>query len=202
MNVRSLLTLSVLVGALTLSAGTAMAQPEGDRGDRRDRGDRGDRRERFENMSDEQREQLRERFAQRMQERQQREAERLQDELGATDEEFALLNPRIEKIRTLQRERMMAERMGGNDRRGGPGGFFGADVELSEQGQALRDAAQSLRESLEDEDASADAIKQALTSLRETRAAMDTQVKAAQEELRGLLTARQEASMVVQGVLE
>src|SRR5689334_9357553 len=51
-------------------------------------------------------------------------AERLKTELGATDDEFKALQPKIEKIQQLQRD-LVSGRFRGFNRGGGPGGQGG-----------------------------------------------------------------------------
>ncbi|MEM9020144.1 MAG: hypothetical protein AAGC44_06230 [Planctomycetota bacterium] len=191
------LTLMIAVIALTFS-GPVLAQ---------DRGGEGDRprmtREQWENMSDEEREAFREEMRGRMAERQ---AEREQEQRSAlemTEEEWELIGPKIIAIRQMQQQQMMVSTggrgFGGRDR-GGRGGFGGGG-ELSEEAVAIQEATAELRELLEDEAASSTEIKDALGALREARTVMADKLRDAQEDLRGLLTSKQEAMLVAQGIL-
>ena len=197
----ALRVLTLLVAVLTLAlSGPVMAQDRG--GDREGEGDRPRMsREQWENMSEEEREAFREEMRARMAERQ---AEREQEQRRAmemSEEEWALIGPKIVAIRTMQQQRQMVEMAGrgGPQQRGGRGGGFGG--ELSEDAVAIQEASTELRELLEDDAASASEIKDALKALRDARTAMDTKIKQAQEDLRGLLTTKQEAMLVAQGIL-
>jgi hypothetical protein len=201
------------VAALAISATFATAQDQnnqqrppggGERreGERRDRGgDRGG----F-NMEE---------FRKRMD-------ERLKGALKVSDEEWAVLQPLVEKVQTKQRE-AMGSRFSGF---GGPGGFGdrsrgrgpgdggtsgggspgggsggpppgGGDSNRggSPEGQALRTA-------LESDTTSADDIKAKLTAVREVRKKSAAELEAARADLQKVVTVRQEAVLVSMGLLE
>ena len=181
-------------------------QGQGQGQDRGDRGDRGGRRGGGGGGFDP--EQFRQQISQRMKER-----------LGASDEEWAVLQPKVEKVMTAQRQassggRGMGMLFGGGGRRGGgdggpggggggggggrggAGGPFGGNDD-SPVAQKARDLQQSI-----DNNAGADELKAKLTALREARTKAREQLTQAQTELKELLTAKQEASMVVMGLLE
>ncbi len=123
----------------------------------------------------------------------------IKDQLGATAEEWQVLQPKIEKVMTAQRETR-----GGFGMTGGRRGGGGADnTPRTEQPQsAVAKASAELRTALEKKDTPADQIQQKLTALRDARAAARTELEAAQKELKELLTARQEAVLVSMGMLE
>ena len=213
---RRLATLMILsVMMVCVSTGAALGQDgerrEG-RGERGDRGDRGDRRGQrdFESMSEEQREQMRERFAERLEQMRAEQAERMREDLELSEEEYAALEPMIAKVQQLTMESVVTTRnpfgRGGRGGRGGPGGGFGNPFEdessRSPQAQALADASQALRDALDQEEPSSDQVKQRLASLREARIAMQAALRQAREELRGFLTPQQEAQLVLQGLLD
>mgnify|MGYP001074398676 CR=1 FL=1 len=60
----------------------------------------------------------------------------------------------------------------------------------------------ALQTTLENKDASADDIKAKLTALRTSRAKKEADLKSAREELRKVLTLRQEAQLVLMGMLD
>lgn len=194
----------LLAGLMSVPAYAQGGRGQGGRDGGRDGG-----RERWEQMSDEQREEMIEQFRERMAERQAEQDERLREEIGATEEEFELLQPKIERVRQLTRERQMASAGGFGGGRGGPAGGrggrggtpFAGLFETSDEGEALTEAQAELREALED-DAVAGDIKEALDTYREARDAMDAAIQEAREDLRGLLTAKQEAYFVVNGMLD
>lgn len=199
-----------------LVAGPTLAQDRPGRG-----GDDGDQprmtREQWENMSDEEREafrdQMREQMAQRQAERQAERDQQTREALDMSEEEWGLIGPMINAIQQMQREEQVVSsgqafggRGGQQGNRGGRGGD-NADrgdrggPELSEAATAIQAASTELRELLEDDASTAAELKDALKQLRDARTALSTTITAAQEDLRGLLTTRQEAQLVAQGVL-
>jgi len=207
----ALLLMAVLALAITIPA---IAQ-DGGRGGRGGGGER----PRFEDMSEEDREAFREMIQQRMAERQAQMDEQRRETLGMSEEEYDLIQPMVAKIQQLTQERAMASRGGfgqggrggdaggrggrGGDAggRGGPGGF-GFGPEMSDEGTRLSEATTALREFIDDEDSSAKDINDSLSELRQAREAMDTAITEQREDLRALLTARQEAGMVLIGILD
>ncbi len=180
--VRRISLLAVGVAALAMLS-FAMAQDQGGR--REDRGgqDRGGRN--FDPA------QFRERMMNSMKER-----------MGSTDDEWKVLAPKIEKVMAAQREtRSGFGGFGGPDRggRGGDRGGAGAsDQQLSKVAQTQRD----LRTLLENKDASADEISKKLTAYREARDKARAELQAAQKALKDVVTQRQEAMLVMSGMLE
>ncbi len=162
-----------------LTAGVALAQQEGPR-EGRDGPGRGRGRE-FNP------EQMRERMREFMN-------TRVKEQLKASDEEWGVIEPLLTKVTEARRQaRPMV--MG----RGGPGGPpppAGADD------SAIRKATDALRQALENEGTPAETIKARLDELRTARTAAEAELKKAQEELRAVLTVRQEAQLVLFGVLD
>lgn len=125
--------------------------------------------------------------------------ERLKEDLQVTDEEWTVLEPRVRKVVDLQRQ---GSPLGGGFRggrgggQGGPGGPGGAGFvqPLPQQGE--------LRDALSKQDTSSDEIKAKVEALRKARAKNDEELKAARTELRELLTPRQEAELIVRGILD
>jgi hypothetical protein len=142
--------------------------------------------------------------------------QRMKEQLGATDDEFKALQPKIEKVQNLQRQQMAA-RFGGmgfgrNRGGGGPGGnnpggpqatpAGGAGDQPAAQANPVADASNALRTTLENKDATAADIKAKLDALRAAKTKNHEELVAAQKELRELLSQRQEAVLVQMGVLE
>jgi Spy/CpxP family protein refolding chaperone len=119
----------------------------------------------------------------------------LREQLGATDEEWQVLSPKIEKVMNAQREARFAGMGFGFGRRGG--GMGGPDSQ-----SVVGRAAAELRELLQNPDVTPDAINAKLAALREARAKAQADLAAAQKELKELLTPRQEATLVLFGMLE
>lgn len=124
---------------------------------------------------------------------QQRMMERMKESLGAGDEEWKLLQPRLEKVMTLSRE-LSGARMFGNRPRGG-------EQPAAPQSDLVK-ARQDLQTTLENKDAAADVIKAKLTALREAREKAKQELTKAQDSLREILTVRQEAVLVMNGTIE
>ena len=130
----------------------------------------------------------------------QRYMDRIKETLGASDEEWAVLEPRIQKVQELS----MQTRAGGRGGMfGGRGARGGGDAPAPERELTpVQTATQGLQTILEDEAASAEDIQAKLTALREAREKAKQEVAKAQAELREVLTIRQEAQLVVMGMLE
>lgn len=129
----------------------------------------------------------------------QRMNERLKTALKASDEEWSIIQPLLEKVQTKQRE-AMGGRFGAlfGDRRGGgnrPGRPDGANRPTPAEVEALKAA-------LEADDTSPAEIKAKLEAVRAVRKKAADELTQAQEELRKVLTQRQEASLVMVGILE
>ena len=121
----------------------------------------------------------------------------MKEQLGVSDDEWKVLQPKVEKVMTAQREMGGGGGFGGGGRRGGGGGGGGNQPET-----AVAKARADLRTTLENQNASAQEINAKLTALREARTKAKANLEAAQKELKEVLTARQEAVFVSMGQLE
>jgi len=132
--------------------------------------------------------------------------ERIKEALGATDEEWQVISPRLEKVTTLQRESAagggMRALFRGRGDRGGPGGRPQRADAPERERSAVEQAMSDLQQVVDDESAAADQIRQKLTALREAREKAKQQLVKAQQELREVLTLRQEAQLVLFGMLD
>ena len=120
--------------------------------------------------------------------------DRMKEALGASDEEMQALAPKLEKVMTLQRE------AGGGGMRGmfGRGGPQGGDQPaLSPTQQKAKDLKDAV-----DANAPAADIKAKMQALRDARAAAKQDLTKAQAELKELLTQKQEATLLMFGMLE
>jgi hypothetical protein len=155
----------------------------------------------------------------------QRMMDRMRERLGATDEEWKVLSPRIEKVMTTQRDLRGAggpggpggDGFGGPPPQGGPRGDGGGDRgprqardsggpppqdQPQQQLSAVAQARQNLREAIDDSKTSADDLAKLVKTYRETRdQAKDNLVKV-QKELKELVTPKQEAFFVSMGLLD
>jgi len=124
----------------------------------------------------------------------------IKERMGATDDEWKVLQPKIEKVQTAQRNsRGGGFGFGGGGRGGNRGG---ADAAPAADQSATQKASAELRTTLDNKDASADDIKAKLAALREAREKGKAEVAAAQKELKEVLTQRQEAVLVTMGMLD
>lgn len=136
--------------------------------------------------------------------------DRLRDQMGATDDEWKAIQPLLEKVQQLQRQSGgrggpgMFGPPGGPRGQGGPppggpggpgGGPGGPPSEVQQKQADLRDA-------LQGGDAAADEIKARLAALRAARAKAKADLAKAQEDLKQVLSVRQEAVLVAFGILE
>jgi hypothetical protein len=179
-----------------IAAGVSMAQPQGGRG-----GQRG--------MFDPQ--QMRQMMEQRMQE-----------QLGCTDQEWQVIGPRLTKVMNLSRQTQMGGGMGrmfmrGRRGQGGPmGGPQGGPPQggpqaggrrgqrggpFGQEETAVSKASDALQTTLENAEATPEQIKAGMTALRTAKEKARQELATAQKELREVLSLRQEAQMVLMGML-
>jgi len=147
-----------------------------------------------------------EEMRQRMEEFRQRMSDRMREQLGASEEEWKVLEPRIEKVREAQRAtrgggfRAMRGMFGGRDRgRRGDDDRRG-DRPEREQSQ-IEQKAEALQSLLDDENASPASIKAALDAYRKARTQAQQDLEAAQKSLREVCSMKQEAQFVLMGLL-
>ncbi len=178
-----------------LVAGLVMAQPQG--GQRGQRGPGG-------RDPDE----MRRMFEERM-------AERMKEQLEITDAEWKVLQPRFQKVTELSRQAtgggrggMMGMMMGGRGGRGAPGGRPGQEgqqrrprPENNRPQSEVQKASEALATLLESDNPSTDQIKGKLAALRGAREKAKQALVKAQGDLRQLLSLKQEASLVMMGIL-
>ena len=137
--------------------------------------------------------------------------QRMQEMLGATDVEWKVLGPRVMKVQELSRQASAGGRgmMFGRGMRGGPGGPGGPGGRPSGRGPGganrelteVEKAQQNLQTTLDNTAATPDAIKKQLTILRTAREKSRQELAKAQQDLRQVLTLRQEATLVLMGML-
>jgi hypothetical protein len=132
------------------------------------------------------------------------------ERLGATEEEWQVIKPKLEKVTTAQRD-AMSSRFGGLFGRGGRGGRGGGEGNgggerrggNDTQAQSpARQASRDLSTALENKDTPQDVIAAKLKTLREARTKAKAELETAQKDLQSVLTPRQEAFFVNVGILE
>jgi hypothetical protein len=133
--------------------------------------------------------------------------QRMKETLGATDQEWKVLGPRVMKVQELSRQIGGGGRgmmMFGRGMRGGPGGNRpgGRGMDTNRQLTEVEKIQGELQTTLEDTSATPDKIKQLLVKLRQAREKAKQDLAKAQKDLRAVLTLRQEATLVLMGMLD
>ena len=149
-----------------------------------------------------------EEWRQRMEEFRTRIEDQLRERLGATEEEWKVLQPRMDKVQQLMRQSRAGLRgMFGMTGRGGRGRRGGDDRQPAEgtperESSDVEQKTEALQSLLDDETSSAPSIKAALAALRKARQKAQEELAVARKELREVVTARQEAQLVLMGMLD
>lgn len=176
-----------LVFTLVLAAAIGGAVWAQDRGGDANRG--GDRNERREGRG-EGRGGSPEEWRQRME-------QRMKEQLQVNDEEWSVLQPKLEKVNRAMRDARGGFGFGGR-RGGGAGGDQGGDQPETPVAKATRD----LRTALENNSATEQELAAKIAALREARKKSQADLDAARKELQEVVTPRQEAVLVMMGLLE
>jgi hypothetical protein len=129
---------------------------------------------------------------------QQRLAERIKEQLKPSDEEWTVLQPKLTRVMTAQRAARSGMGMGWRGGRGGPDAPDADRPPTTDVERTTRD----LRTALDNAASTPADIAAKLTALRESRAKANAELNAAREDLKQVLTARQEAALVMMGMLE
>jgi len=139
----------------------------------------------------------------------------IKDALGATDDEWAVLGPKIQNIQTLQNaagggiagsinnlQRMFARAMGGGGAGGRGGGMGNLNAMLGIKDSTMKLKMDELQAALDNKDTTDVMIKEKLDAVRQARDKARLDLDAARKDLIGLLTSRQEAILFGMGILE
>ncbi len=143
-------------------------------------------------------------------------AENMKKSLGVTDEEFAALQPKIDAVQKAQGNARVGGGgfggFGGRGQRGNRPGGTGGDTAapatppqrppLPENATDLQKKSRELSELLDNKEADPKVVKDKLTEVRDLRDKAKAELKKAQDELKELLTPKQEAQLVMMGLLE
>jgi len=133
--------------------------------------------------------------------------DRMKESLGVTDDEWKALQPKIDAVQKAQ----MASRggmrgmFGGGRRPGGQNNPQNAPAAEDPNAPPKSDIEKkhtALQTLADKKDADEKAVKDALKDYREARDKAKVDLKKAQDELKELLTPRQEAQLVLMGMLE
>jgi len=133
--------------------------------------------------------------------RRERQVTGILDQLAVGEQERQVIQPLLSKVVELSAQ--VRPGMGGG-MRGGRGGQPGAaaPADTTRQLSPVEKATQALRTTLDNESASPEAIKAALKALRDAREQAKQELAKAQDQLREVLSVRQEAQLVLMGYLE
>jgi hypothetical protein len=140
-------------------------------------------------------------WRQRVEQFRQQAAERLRTSMGASEEEWKVLQPRIEKVQSLSQQ----ARGGTVGMMGGLLMGFGGRDRTEQANRATTDVdtkTSELTRLLANKDAGVEEIKTALAALRAARAKAKEDLGKAQKELLQIVTVRQEAQLVAMGLLD
>jgi peptidoglycan hydrolase CwlO-like protein len=138
---------------------------------------------------------------------QKRMADQMKETLGVTDDEWKALQPKIEKVQSLQRDLMSAAMRGmgramfGNRGRGGDNPTPAPAADDSQQSD-LQKKASALHKLLADKNSKPEDVKTALADYRAARDKVREDITKAQKDLKEIVTVQQEAQLVGMGVLE
>jgi hypothetical protein len=127
-----------------------------------------------------------------------RQIARIKESLQPTDQEWTSLEPKVTKVLTLSRQTGGMGMFGGMGMSSRRPGAQGPEVPLTPVGKVTDE----LRKVLENKEAKSEEIKAKLTVLREAREKAKKELAKAQQDLRQGLTARQEAQLVLMGLLD
>jgi len=126
--------------------------------------------------------------------------QRMQRQVGASDEEWKKIGPSVMKVSQLNRQ-VTGGGMGGmfGGRRGGPmGGQMGAQGQPTE----LDKASEQLQTLIENDSTKPEDIEKQLTAYRAAREKVKKQLVAEQQNLQKQVNVRQKAQLVLMGLLD
>jgi hypothetical protein len=134
---------------------------------------------------------------------QQRMMQMMQEQLGASDEEWKVIQPRLSEVMTLQQSANVGRRgMRGMFGRRGRGNRGGEEQTAEASTDPVQKAAEELQQTLDKEAPSTTEIQNKLLALRGAREQAKQKLAAAQQKLRDVLSVKQEAQLVLMGMLD
>lgn len=141
----------------------------------------------------------------------------LKKSFAMSDADFAAIEPLLIRVENLRMQKNIVDRagivggmMGGRQGRGGmggPGGMFNpqamlGDTQLDPAVTEIQDALKVLKALVDDAQSNNNEVDLALARVRKARDAFKTVLGKAQEDLRAVLSKRQEAQLVDRGTLD
>ena len=124
----------------------------------------------------------------------------IKERLAPTDDEWKVIQPKLEKVTEARRDSMSS--MYSMFRRRSSDSNSNSSSSSDASRSPMQQASQDLRDVLDKKDATADEINGKLTAYREARDKSRQALTAAQKDLKDVLTQRQEAVLVSMGILD
>ena len=122
--------------------------------------------------------------------------QRMQQQVGVSDEEWKKIGPSVMKVSQLNQQVSGGGMFGG--RRGPMGGRFGAQ----EQPTELDKATEQLQKVIDNDSAKPEDIEKQLTAFRAAREKAKKELAVEQQKLQKQVTVRQKAQLVLMGLLD
>jgi hypothetical protein len=126
----------------------------------------------------------------------------LKEQLASPDEEWKLIQPKLDKVLTVQRESRGTRNFGGRTRGGNQQGQPAAAAQPAQPQSAVAAASDDLRKAVDDKNTPPEDLTKKIAALREAKEKAKADLAAAQKDLRELLSARQEATLISSGILD
>jgi hypothetical protein len=139
------------------------------------------------------------------QQQRQRMMDRMKEQMGATDEEWKALEPRIQKVMAAQRDARTGGFNGfggGRGGRGGGGGGGGGGGDANANPSPVREARRAVQAAIDDGNTSPQDLAAKLKAYRDARDKAREDLTSAQKELKELLSQKQEAVLLMSGMIE
>jgi hypothetical protein len=133
---------------------------------------------------------------------------RIKEQLGANDDEWKVLEPKVTKVMDASRAARSSNGFGGGGGRtrgpggGNPGGTGTPTPAPTTEQSPVSKASADLRAVVENKSAAASEYTEKLAAYRAAREKAKTDSAAAQKELKELLTPKQEAVLVSNGIID
>jgi hypothetical protein len=128
--------------------------------------------------------------------------DQLKSEMAVSEEEWARLWPKVERVTQLQQQLQPRNPMGRPGRTPTPAAPGAASPATSSDASDYAEKADLLREAVDDEQTTPEALAANVAAARAARKKLEAELKTAQEELRKAVTPRQEAALALHGVLD
>jgi methyl-accepting chemotaxis protein len=132
---------------------------------------------------------------------QQQQLDQIKTALNASDDEWKVLQAKIQKVMTLQQELNAGRGRGGFGGRGGRRGG-GGGAPAGDNSNPIAAASSELSNSVQNTGTSAEDLKAKMTALRDAKKKVQGELTTAQDDLKGVVTVRQEAVLVSMGYLD